>query len=152
MAVEAVRAMIGGSANWGQPVRFDDSTLKTWYEAFLMGRFELGDGEMHYLKLRIVGIDEIDNDGEVPAGWGSLEFQDRDGDYLRGHTDWYRKEGLDYGTWTLSSGTGKWEGTTGRLELVLYGMPQDLEMAQPPTIASRYFGWLEGEGTLERQP
>jgi hypothetical protein len=151
MAARPVRVMIGGSADWGQPVRYDGTTLKTWYEAYLMGRFEIGDGDMHYLKLRIVGIDEIDNEGEVPAGWGSLEFQDRDGDYLRGHTDWFRKDDVDYGTWTISSGTGKWEDAKGKIELVLYGMPQDLEMEQPPRTASRYFGWLEGEGTLELQ-
>lgn len=145
----AVNVIVGGSADWGAPVRSSEDLLRTWYEAYLMGRFEFADGERHYLKLRIVGIDEIDNEGEVPSGWGSLEFQDADGDWLRGHTDWYRRDGQDYGTWTFSSGTGKWEGATGTVELVLFGMPQDLEMEQPPTRASRYFGFLEGRGALD---
>ena len=150
MATHRVKALVGGSADWALPVRCGESMLRCTYEAYLMGRFVLDDDQTHYLKLRIAGVDDIDADGEVPSGWGSLEFQDRDGDYLLGHTDWYRRDGVDYGTWTLSSGTGKWQGTSGKIELVLYGMSQDLTMEQPPARASRYFGWLEGEGTLER--
>lgn len=149
MPTRNVQVMAGGSADWGAPVRFDEQTMKTWYEAYLMNRFEFDDGRVQYLKLRIVGIDEIDNDGEVPAGWGSLEFQDLDGDWLRGHVDWYRRDGRDGGTWTFSTGTGKWKGTTGTIELVLYGMPQDLDAEMPPRGPIRYYGFLEGKGQLE---
>ncbi|MGH2970258.1 MAG: hypothetical protein ACRDK0_14540 [Solirubrobacteraceae bacterium] len=149
MAAQNIEIMCGGSADWGAPVRASATLSKTWYEAYLMNRFALEDGSVHYLKLRIVGIDEIDEDGEVPSGWGSLEFQDGDGDVLCGHTDWCRRDGVDGGVWTFSSGTGKWEGATGSAELVLYGMPEDLEMEQPPRDASRYYGFLEGTGRID---
>ena len=149
MAAQRVEILTGGSADWGAPVRFDEETLKTWYEAYLMNRFTFADGQVHHLKLRIVGIDVIDNDGEVPSGWGSLEFQDLDGDYLRGHVDWYRRNNEDGGTWTFSSGTGKWQGASGTAELALYGMPQDLDAEMPPRGPIRYYGWLEGTGEID---
>lgn len=149
MAARTVHVLVGGSADWGTPVRASDELLKTWYEAYLMAKFEFEDRQVHYFKLRIVGIDEIDNDGDVPRGWGSLEFQDLDGDSLWGHVDWYRRDGLDRGTWTFASGTGKWQGTTGTVDLALFGGPQDHDAEMPPRGPIRYFGWLDGTGEID---
>ncbi len=148
MSPHQVEILVGGSADWGAPVRSDEATLKTQYEAYMMARIAVLDGDTHYLKLRIVGIDEIDADGEVPAGWGALEFQDHDGDWLRGHVDWYRRDGVDGGSWRFTGGTGKWSGADGTIEVVLYGMPLDLDAPRPPVGPSRYFGWLDGSGEL----
>ncbi|MCW2952997.1 MAG: hypothetical protein JWQ48_2167 [Conexibacter sp.] len=148
MTVQHVEVLTGGNAQWGTPVRCDETKLQTAYEAALMNRFTLANGQVHYLRLRIVGIDEIDNDGEVPYGSGALEFQDADGDKMRGRVEWLRPEEIYLGTWTIASGTGKWTGANGTIELLLNGMHEDPQDG-PPTGPTRYWGFLEGSGQLE---
>jgi hypothetical protein len=148
MAAHRVEVLTGGSAQWGTPVRCDDDKLQTAYEASLMNRFTLGNGQVHYLRLRIVGIDEIDNNGDVPYGSGALEFQDADGDTMRGRVEWLRPEDEYAGTWTIASGTGKFAGAAGSIALELNGMHEPA-LSGPPVGPSRYWGFLVGNGELE---
>lgn len=149
MPGKQMELLVGGSADWGTPVRFDEATLKAQYEARMMARMAVAGSRAYYLKLRIVGVDDMDNEGEVPEGWGALEFQDTDGDWLRGQSSWYRADGEDRGAWTFSSGTGKWEHATGSAEMLLYYMPEDFTSDLPPEGPIRFFAFLEGSGEIE---
>jgi hypothetical protein len=149
MTAQAVQVLTGGSAEWGDPVRLNENIQRTPFVASLMNQFTFADGQVHYLKLHMIGIDEVDNDGEVPTGHGSMEFRDTDGDLLWAESDWFRPDGADIGVWTFASGTGKWKGTTGTVDVVLRGMFADLEQVLPPPGPSRYFGFVEGTGTLD---
>jgi hypothetical protein len=149
MAVQRVEIAVGGSADWSTPVRVDEETLQAAYHGSFMARFAFPDGRSHYLKMRIVGVDEMGNDGEVPSGFGALEFQDGDGDVLRGRTDWYRSDGADRGTWSFNSGSGKWEGASGKVDMLLHYLPDDLDVQLPPKGPIRFIGFLEGAGEME---
>ncbi|WP_214371230.1 hypothetical protein [Pseudonocardia sp. H11422] len=149
MATQRVEITAGGNADWSTPVRVDESMLQGSYQGIFMARFAFADGRAHYLKMRIVGVDEMDNDGEVPSGFGALEFQDADGDVLRGRTDWYRSDGADRGTWSFASGTGKWKGTNGKLEMLLTYLADDLTMKLPPRGPVRFIGFIEGAGDID---
>ncbi|MCW2953001.1 MAG: hypothetical protein JWQ48_2171 [Conexibacter sp.] len=149
MAAQAVEVLTGGSAEWGNPVRLDKEIQRTPFVASLMNRFTFDDGRVHYLKLHMIGIDEVDNDGEVPTGHGSMEFRDTDGDLLWAESDWFRPDGVDEGVWTFASGTGKWAGASGKIDVVLHGMFDDREQILPPPGPSRYFGFIEGTGKID---
>ncbi|MHA6795612.1 hypothetical protein ACVGVM_19140 [Pseudonocardia bannensis] len=149
MAAQHVEIAAGGNADWSTPVRVDDSLLQASYQGIFMVRFAFADGRSHYLKMRIVGVDEMDNDGEVPSGFGALEFQDADGHRLRGRTDWYRADGADRGTWSFNSGTGKWEGASGKVEMLLNYMADDLDAELPPKGPIRFVGFIEGAGEID---
>jgi hypothetical protein len=149
MPAQAVEILTGGSAVWGDPVRLDETIQRTPFQASLMNRFTFADGQVHYLKLSMIGIDEVDNDGEVPTGHGTMEFRDTDGDVLWGESDWFRPDGQDIGIWRFASGTGKWEGATGTIDVVLHGMFEDLELELPPKGPTRYFGFIEGTGSID---
>jgi hypothetical protein len=157
MANQNVDIFIAGSAIWAAPARIAENTLRTPYQASLMNRFVFEDGQVHYLKLHMVGVDEIDNDGAVVTGNGTMEFTDADGDLLRGESDWFLPEGPDergrvpenLGTMTFASGTGKWSGTTGTADLRCYGMYSDPAQAIPPIADTKYFAVFEGAGQLD---
>lgn len=149
MAAQAVEVLTGGSAEWGEPVRLNDEIQRTPFQASLMNRFTLGNGEVHFLKLSMVGIDEVDNDGEVPTGQGNMEFRDTDGDLLWAESDWFRPDGVDEGIWRFRSGTGKWKGASGTVDVVLHGMFHDLHEEMPPKGPSRYWGFIEGSGEID---
>lgn len=143
-----VEIAAGGSADWSTPVRVDGAQLQAAYEGLFSVRLAV-DGSPHYLKMRIVGVDEMDNDGEVPSGFGALEFQDEDGEFIRGRSDWFRADGRDQGTWTFTSGTGKWEGIGGKVPMLLNYMSTDLEAKLPPSGPITFVGFLEGTGEIE---
>jgi hypothetical protein len=149
MTALGVKVLTGGSAEWGDPVRLDAEIQRTPFVASLMNRFVFADGQVHYLKLHMIGVDEVDNDGEVPTGHGSMEFRDTDGDLLWAESDWYRPDGADIGVWTFASGTGKWADATGTVDVVLHGMFDDLNQVLPPPGPARYFGFVEGTGTID---
>lgn len=148
MAAQKLEIVSAGRADWMIPIRVEEDLLKVAYEAWFMSRLTLGDGDVHYLRLRFFGVDEMDNEGEVPSGFGILEFQDDGGDILRGRTDWYRRDGVDRGTWTLDSGTGKWQDAEGTAEMVLHYMPDDLAVELPPTRPVLCYAIVEGTGEL----
>ncbi|MEV1290454.1 hypothetical protein [Micromonospora sp. NPDC049679] len=149
MASQRVEIASGGHADWSTPVRVDESILQGSYQGIFMCRFTFEGGAAHYLKMRIIGVDEMDNDGEVPSGFGALEFQDSDGDVLRGRTEWYRRDGVDRGTWTFASGTGKWKGAAGKVDMFLTYMADELGTKLPPSGPIRFIGFLEGTGELD---
>jgi hypothetical protein len=157
MSAQKVDIFVAGSAIWATPVRLGPDTLRTPYQASLMNRFCFADGQVHYLKLHMIGIDEINNEGMVVTGNGTMQFQDADGDLLRGESDWFLPEGPDergrtpenLGTMTFSSGTGKWSGTTGTAELRCYGMYAALDQPLPPADDTKYFAIFEGTGELD---
>jgi hypothetical protein len=148
MGSQRVEVAAGGSADWSTPVRVDEAQLQAPYEGIFSVRLAVG-GTSHYLKMRIIGVDEMDNEGEVPSGFGALEFQDEDGDYIRGRTDWFRADGADQGTWTFNSGTGKWAGINGKIPMLLNYMADDLAAVLPPPGPIRFVGFLEGAGEIE---
>jgi hypothetical protein len=149
MAPLAVEVLTGGSAEWGNPVRLDGDIQRAPFVASLMNRFTFADGRVHYLKLHMIGMDEVDNDGAVPRGRGTMEFRDTDGDLLWAESDWMRPDGCDIGVWTLTSGTGKWAGATGTVEVGLHGMYDDPDQIVPPPGPARYWGFMEGTGTID---
>ncbi|MCW2953002.1 MAG: hypothetical protein JWQ48_2172 [Conexibacter sp.] len=157
MTAQHVGIFIAGSAVWAAPARVAENTLRTPYQASLMNRFTFEDGQVHYLKLHMIGVDEIDNGGAVVVGNGTMQFEDADGDLLRGESDWFLPEGPDergrtpenLGTMTFSSGTGKWRDTTGTAQLRCYGMYADPEQVIPPVADTKYFAVFEGDGRID---
>jgi hypothetical protein len=148
---------MAGSAVWAAPVRVGEDTLRTPYQAALMNRFTFEDGTSHYLKLHMVGIDEINNRGMVTTGNGTMQFEDGDGDLLRGESDWFLPDGPDdhgrtpenAGTMTFTSGTGKWAGATGSATLSCHGLYGDPNQVIPPVDDTKYFAVFEGIGELD---
>jgi hypothetical protein len=149
MAQGKLEITVGGIADMATPMRVDENLSRGVYEGFFMCKLTVAGGSPHYLKLRVVGSDDFDNEGEVPVGWGMLQFEDPDGDIMRGRTDWYRADEQDRGTWTWSSGTGKWEGVTGTAEMVLNYTTHDPITEIPPTSPVRFYGFIEGEGDMD---
>jgi hypothetical protein len=149
MSLQSVTIASGGHADWSTPVRIDDAQLQASYQGIFVCRFSFESAGSHYLKMRIVGVDEMDNAGEVPSGFGALEFQDADGDLLRGRTDWFRSDDRDQGTWTFNSGTGKWAGATGRVSMLLNYMSDVLGTSLPPSGPIRFVGFIEGSGEID---
>jgi hypothetical protein len=157
MAAQKIEVFMAGSAVWASPARVAENTLRTPYQASLMNRFTFEDGQAHYLKLHMIGVDEIDNEGTVVTGNGTMEFQDADGDLLRGESDWFLPSGPDergrtpenLGTMTFTWGTGKWKGAQGKAELRCYGMYSDPDQVIPPVHDTKYFAVFEGDGELD---
>jgi hypothetical protein len=148
MAGQKVVITTGGIGDWHTPVRVDDKLSKAAYEANLATRVVFENGPTVHLKMRFVGIDDVLEDGAVPVGFGLLEAQDADGDWLRGRIDWFTEDGIDRGRYTFSSGTGKWEGVEGTVDVTLFALPEDLEVEMPPRGPIRFYGFFEGEGEL----
>lgn len=148
MARQKVLVTTAGIGDWRTPVRVDDDLSRAAYEAHLCTRVVFEDGPTVHLKTRFVGIDDVTEDGAVPAGFGIVEAQDADGDWLRGRIDWFIEDGVDRGTYTFSSGTGKWKEVDGTVDVVLFALPEDLEAEMPPRTPIRFYGFFEGEGEL----
>ena len=148
MAERDVVVTTGGIGDWRTPVRVSDDLSRAAYEAHLMMRVQFEDGEAVHLKTRFAGIDDVQEDGRVPAGFGLVEAQDADGDWLRGRIDWFSEGDVDRGTYTFSSGTGKWRDVDGTVDVVLFALPEDLDGDMPPTKPIRFYGFFEGVGKL----
>jgi hypothetical protein len=157
MSEQHVDVFMAGSAIWSSPARVGENLLRTPYQASLMNRFTFADGQVHYLKLHMVGIDVLDNDGVVTTGDGTMELMDADGDVLRGESLWFlpeapfekRRTPENLGTMTFTSGTGKWEGASGTAELECHGLYSDPEQTIPPVADTKYFAVFEGVGRLD---
>jgi hypothetical protein len=146
---QALQITAGGSAEWGEPIPVAGGSFQTTYEAHVAVRFVIANAEPIYFRLRIIGVDDIDSEGEVPSGWGAMELQDPDGDVLYGRVDWWRRGQDDGGDWFFESGTGKWRDCQGRAEMLfLFGGPEDRFAPMPPTGPIRFYGFLEGSGQL----
>ncbi|UGS37224.1 hypothetical protein [Capillimicrobium parvum] len=67
-----VEIAAGGSADWSTPVRVDDAQLQAAYEGLFSVRLAV-DGTSHYLKMRIVGVDEMENEFTSETGkWAGI--------------------------------------------------------------------------------
>ena len=149
MPKQQVHILAGGSAQWGRPVKKNEELLTTVYEAVLMVRFTFKDQRMHHLIGQISGMDDINAAGEVPTGFGYIDFRDEDKDRLHAHVDWYEGGGEAGGRFKFLSGTGKWEGVAGEMDLKLWGGPVDASTVLPSEQPIQFAGFLEGRGELE---
>src|SRR4051794_37913714 len=70
MAQGKLEITVGGIADMATPMRVDENLSRGVYEGFFMCKLTVAGGSPHYLKLRVVGSDDFDNEGEVPVGWG----------------------------------------------------------------------------------
>lgn len=150
MASRRVRFMAAGTANWSRPLRTGDETLVLTYEAFFAARLVVYGGPRIHLKMRLLGMDDMDNAGETPAGFGKVSAQDDTGDWLYGAVTWLEGGGNQaIGRFELDSGTGKWAGATVVLDGELWFDLEDPTVEMPPTGPARAFAFLDGKGRVD---
>lgn len=157
MAMRNVSFSCGGIAHWGIPVGVAPGEVKVAFEAQLGQRLAFEDGPVIFLKTRFVGLDDIAADGTIPGGFGHVEAQDAEGDFLYGRVDWSADGGADFagrgalwgGRFTFSSGTGKFDEAHGEINAKLWAVPQYLDAAMPPTEPIMVYAFLEGAGALD---
>jgi hypothetical protein len=157
VAMHSVQFTCGGIAHWGVPVGVEPGMVKVAFEAQLGQRLAFEGGPTIFLKTRFVGLDDIAADGTIPGGFGFVEAQDADGDFLYGRVDWSADGGADFagrgelwgGRFTFSSGTGKWHEAHGEINAKLWAVPQHLDAAMPPTEPIMVYAFLEGDGALD---
>ncbi|WP_214371233.1 hypothetical protein [Pseudonocardia sp. H11422] len=146
-----VEMTCGGIADWHRKLPISETMRTVPYEATMIAKLTVeGQDAPSYCRAIWSGMDEVDDAGHAPTGFGLGSFQDiRTGDRLVFRVDWYSDERQEYkGTFQVSSGTGKWLNVTGEIEV-------DLEFcavhegesvaADDPVLA---MGFLEGRGTL----
>ena len=138
-----------GTADWEKPVQIGTNQWRANYKTYLVTRFKTAAGQQVYVKTRYSGVDEIVLDGTVTGGFGHIEGQDQDGDWMFGRVDWEVRGDYEGGIYTFLGGTGKWEGSSGVLQAPVWAVPEDHDQAMPPTTPIRFYGFIEGEGELE---
>jgi hypothetical protein len=148
MASERVTFTAAGTAEWSAPARDSATQSQVLYHSRFMGRLTRADGTEHYLKINVLGMDVITDEGEVPSGYGSVDADDKDGDRLCGRVVWSEKgQDLWGGDFTFVHGTGKFAGATGEIEVRLQAEFEG-NIPLPPTAPCRVFGFMDGGGTL----
>jgi hypothetical protein len=148
MATNKVHILGAGMAQWEKPSRKDEQLQTMNYETFLMFRFTFADGRRFHMPARISGMDDINEKGEVPSGFGYIDFHDEDKDFLYAYVVWKEVDNAESGYFTFRSGTGKWRGASGELTLDLWGAPAFANTVLPANEPVKFVGFLEGEGVL----
>ena len=87
MPDEQVSVVVGAAADWGHPVRLDDETSTVCFEAWTMNQLTFADGRTFSSRGVMIGMDDVLDDGQVPKGFAAVEWQDADGDCLRGRVE-----------------------------------------------------------------
>jgi hypothetical protein len=148
MATENVTFIAAGTAEWSAPARESATQSQVLYHGRFMGRMIRADGTEHFLRMNVLGMDVITDEGEVPTGYGSVEADDNEGDMLVGKVVWSDK-GQDIwgGDFTFVHGTGKFAGASAQIEVKLQAEFEG-NIPLPPTAESRVFGFMDGGGTL----
>lgn len=144
-----VHMVAGGTARWGRQVPKDAKTNTVCYEADIMTKLTVWapDERVSYHRSTYIGMDEVEADGRVPTGFGSVQLEDiRTGELLIGRVDWWEEGGRDLGTFSFESGTGFWENATGRIDVVLEfcALEPDGDLTSGDPVA--VMGFLEGTG------
>jgi hypothetical protein len=164
MAKHAVRFVGAGSADWTKPVRAGPNTLNVTYDGYFMIRMDFHFGQQFLLRTRMLGADDMSDDGLFLRGSGIVDAEDADGDVLTGNVVWHGEDdkvsasagratargdavSVD-GVLTFSHGTGKWEGATGSLSISVWALPEDLDEPMPPQRPLRFHAFMEGAGGL----
>jgi hypothetical protein len=146
-----VEMACGGIANWHRKLPISETMRTVPYEVTMVAKLTIeGEDGPSYCRALWAGMDEVDQAGHAPTGYGLGSFQDmRTGDRLLFRVEWFSDEQQEYkGVFRITSGTGKWLDLTGEI-------PVDLEFcavhegdsvaADDPVLA---LGFLEGRGTL----
>ena len=149
MSKQQIHIMGAGMAQWEKPSRKDENLQTMNYETFLMFRFTFGDGNRFHMPSRISGMDDINAKGEVPSGFGYIDFHDEQKDFLYAYVVWKEENGAESGCFTFRSGTGKWKGASGELTLDLWGAPAFADTVLPSDKPEKFVGFLEGKGVLD---
>lgn len=144
-----VTFLAGATARWGRQLRKSDRLMTVCYEADVMAKLTLDGGAPAYMRGIFAGMDDVDEHGEVPVGFGVVNFSDiKSGDELRGRVDWFLSEGQDKGTFHFEDGTGAWSGVRGSIPVELAFTTKEpnalLNVGSPVEV----MGFLEGSGRL----
>lgn len=131
----------GGVADWGKMIPNPEGNMSFTYETEGTLRLELENREPVYLYGYLTGIDQITEEHIVTSGFGNMTLTDIDGDTIYCKVDWFWKDDLDQGTFTFWGGSGKWQGTQGKLDVIL----------RPALTESdtRFGAFLEAKGEVE---
>ena len=142
--------MIGaGTADWEKPVQISKDEWRANYMTFLTMRYTLEDGRHIHVRTRYCGVDDIVLDGTVTGGFGHIEGQDEEGDWMFGRVDWEVRDDYQGGRYTFDGGTGKWERASGVIHAPVWAVPEDHDQVMPPKGPIRFYGFIEGDGDLE---
>lgn len=150
MSQREVSLQSGGTARWGRQLPVGGELKTVCYEADLISKLTVaGSGAPRYFRTTFIGMDEVEADGSVPRGFGTVRFEDtRSDDVLTGRVDWFIEDGQDAGIFTFDHGTGAWKGVTGtiraRLEFCTTRRGDSLTSGEPVSV----MGFLDGVGTL----
>jgi hypothetical protein len=150
MAQREVSLQSGGVARWGRQLPLRGELKTVCYEADLMSKLTVAGSESpRYFRTTFIGMDDVEADGAVPRGFGTVRFEDtRTDDLLIGRVDWFIEDGRDAGIFSFEEGTGAWKGVSGnvrvRLEFCTTRRGDSLTSGDPVSV----MGFLDGTGTL----
>ena len=166
MAKHPVHLVGGGSAQWTKPIQAGAHTVNVTYDGYFMIRLSFHFGQVVLTKMRILGADDMSDEGLFLRGGGQVETEDADGDRLVGSVKWGGEEetvrsarrdsarGDAFavpGLLTFNYGFGKWEGASGTLSISVWALPDDLDERMPPERPVRFHAFLEGDGQVTVQ-
>lgn len=141
----------GGLAQWGRQLPKDAKLNTVCYEADLISKLTLRGGieRTSYHRSVYVGMDDVESDGRVPSGFGTVRLEDiRSQELLIGRVEWWEEDGRDLGTFYFEGGTGFWERARGRIDVLLEFCTKDragdLTCGDPVAV----MGFLEGTGNF----
>lgn len=133
----------GGVAVWGKAMPTSKGLSGFTYETEGTLKLSIDGRDPAYFYVYMTGLDNIDTEGTVRDGFGNATLTDIDGDNIHVKVDWFwdTQSLEDRGRFTLWSGSGKWNGVSGELDVVL-----------KPTLSGeddRFGAFLEGQGNVE---
>ncbi|GEM_PF-2397027 len=130
----------GGIAKWGKFIPSADGLHTFTYETEGTMRLDLEGKEPLYFYGYLTGMDDINDEHVVVSGVGNLILKDLEGDAIMCKVDWFVKDGKDKGMFRFWSGTGKWEGIDGEIDVTLNPALTETD--------DKFGAFLEGEGTV----
>lgn len=133
----------GGVANWGTFIPTSEGMSTFTYETEGTMRLDIEGKDSTYLYGYLTGMDDINEEHIVTSGFGNLELTDIDGDKIFVKVSWFWKDERDQGEYNIWSGTGKWTGVQGKIDVVLKPALTNSE--------TRFGAFLEGEGHIAFQ-
>jgi len=146
-----VRFLGGGTAWWDKPVQIGPQSWRANFQASITHRLTFDSGQVLHVRTRYAGVDDVELESDVApvnGGFGHVEGLDQDGDRLWGRVDWVVQEGYQGGRYSVTGGTGKWEGASGLIEAGVWAEPENDE-PMPHDGPILFWGFVDGEGELE---
>lgn len=141
-----------GTPQWERKVAINESLRVMAYRTTQVARLTFEDDRVPLMcRFEVAGTDEMDEKGKAVTGWGKGSIQELEsGDQLFCQLRWFQDADGNYaGEFTISSGSGRWKGAIGEIEiqsmfLTTIYEEDDLSVDQPMQV----MGMLEGIGTI----